>query len=115
MFTKDFFKDRLILLLGALTLFLTALTVVLILWQADFSQPNITYRHLIINGNSRFDATEPTYLYFFIFMALIVLLTTSLISYKIYDYFRPGAYTAFVLGQIVLVANIFVVETIMAV
>ena len=110
MFTKDFFKDKLVLFLGFLTVFLTIFNVALVLLQADFGQAKITFRHWLVNGNSQFEATEPSYLYAFIFVALIVLATSCLMSYKIYDHFRPGAYATFILSQIVLVANIFIAE-----
>ena len=112
MFTKDFFKDKLILFLGFLSVFLTVLNAALILLQADFGQTKITFRHWLVNNNSQFDTTEPSYLYTFILISFIVLATSCLMGYKIYDYFRPGAYAVFILSQIVLVANIFIAEII---
>ena len=112
MFTKDFFKDKLIILLGGITLLLTGINTALVLLQAELNQASITFRHWIVNGNSQFDTAEPSYIYLFIFMALIVLISSVSISYKIYDYFRPAAYTTFVLGHVVLLANILIAEII---
>ena len=113
MFTKDFFKDRLILFLGALTFALTALNVLFILLSVNFNQTKLIFRHWLINGNSQFYNASPSYFYTFIVLALITLVTSWVISYKVYDSFKPAAYFAFLLAQIVLLAGFLISETLL--
>ena len=110
MFTKEFFKDRLILLLGLITIVSTLANILLIIVKLDLSQARVVFRHWLINGNSQFYTVSPTYFYSFIVLALIVLVSSWIVSYKIYDSFKPAAYFTFLFAEIVLIANFLIGE-----
>ena len=108
MFTKEFFKDRLILFLGLLTTVLALLNILMVVVNVDLTQTKIVFRHLLISGNSQLSTASPTHMYGFIVLAIIVLITSWIVSYKIYDIFKPAAYFTFMFAGIVLLANLLV-------
>ena len=114
MFAKDFLKDRRILLLGFLTSFLAVANIFSVVIQTDLNQSQVTFRHWLVNGHSQFYPADASYFYTFIAAALLVGLSSWIISYRLYDSFRPAAYFSFLLGQIVLLANFLVVQSLLA-
>ena len=110
---KDFFGNRLILFLGLVTTGLALLNALLIIVRVDFSDTRAILRHWLTGGTSQFDIAEPIYLYSFMIVAFVVLISSWAISYKIYDVFRPAAYFTFFLAQIVLVANFLISEALL--
>ena len=109
MFLKDFLKNRLILALGFVTTLMAGINIFWIIFRVDFNTPKLRFRHWSnLEGVSQFYTTSPSYFYFFILLALIVLVSAWFISYRVYGSFKPAAYGTFVLAQITLLANIFI-------
>lgn len=113
MFAKDFFKNRLILALGLLTVLLAVANVFFIIIRVNFDRTKLIFRHWLISGNSQFYTADASYFYAFAVLAVVVLLISWLVSYKLYDSFKPAAYFTFLLADIVLTASILVSETLL--
>ena len=108
MLVRDFFKDRLIIILGLTTATLAFLNVLLVIVRVDLDQARVIFRHWLINGNSQFYTSSPTYLYSFIGLAILVFFSSWMISYKVYDSFKPAAYFTLTLAAVVLTASLSV-------
>ncbi|MYB40155.1 hypothetical protein F4X86_02710 [Candidatus Saccharibacteria bacterium] len=113
MFAKDFFRNRLIVLLGLATTVMAVVNVLLVVVRVDLSQSRAVLRHWLINGNSQLYSASPAYLYSFAALAVLVLISSWVISYKIYGSFKPAAYFVFLFAIIVLSANLMVGEVLL--
>ena len=87
---KDFFGNRSILFLGLVTTGLALLNALLIIVRVDFSDARAILRHWLTGGTSQFDIAEPIYLYSFMILAFVVLISSWAISYKNLRGFSPG-------------------------
>ena len=113
MLAKDFFSDRLILLLGLSTIGLTLMSTLLVILRVDLSAARAVLRHWLVEGSSQFAIADPAYLYSFVVAAFIVLISSWAISYKMYETFRPASYFVFFFAQIVLLANFLISEALL--
>ena len=110
---KDFFSDHLILLLGLSTIGLTLMNTFLVILRVDLSAARAVLRHWLVDGSSQFAIADPIYLYSFVVAAFVVLISSWVISYKMYNVFRPAAYFVFFFAQIVLLANLLISEALL--
>lgn len=113
MFAKDFFRNRLVILLGLAKTAMALANVLLVIVRVDLSQGRAVARHWLINGNSQLYSASPAYLYSFAALAVLVLVSSWIIGYKIYGSFRPATYFVFLSAIIVLSANLLVGEVLL--
>ncbi len=108
MFSSKFFKDKSILLstlvLGLLALF----NVISVVLRADTSQSSTILRYWTLQGAPDFEKQGPEQLYSFALFAVIAFVIALVISYKLYDVYKPAAYTLLILTKLAIFLNIIV-------
>ena len=113
MFAKGFFRDRLVIFSGLVATVLTLANILLVVAKVDLNEARVVFRHWLVEGNSQLYVAEPTYMYSFIGLAVLVLISSWVIGYRIYDSYRPAAYFALISSVVVLAANLMVVEVLL--
>ena len=108
MFASKFFKDKGILLstliLGLLTLF----NVISVVLRADTSQSSTILRYWTVQGVPDFEKQGPEQLYSFALFAILAFAISAIISYRLYDVYKPAAYTLLLLTKLAIFINIIV-------
>ena len=110
---REFFNDKRILFLGTLTGGLVILNILLLIIRVDLDAARAVFRHWLVGETSQLTVTDPIYLYSFIVLTFVVLFSSWIVSYRVYEAFKPAAYFTFVLAQITLVANLLVSEALL--
>ena len=113
MITREYFKDKLVLFLNFVNLLLALATIVVILIRIDFNQTKFILRYLPLDSTTQFETADPSYIYTFIVATVLALVAGWIMSYKIYDLFKAGAYFSLVLMGIVLLANLIISEALL--
>lgn len=108
MFQSAFFKDKLILLLGLIQGLLGLFNILSVMLRTVSSRQSPILRYWNYAGADEFDRQASYQLYGFAIFAIIVMLTSVYVSYRVYDRYRPAAYVAFILAHLVLIFNIIV-------
>ena len=110
---REFFNDRRILFLGTLTGGLAVVNVLLLIVRVDLDAARAVFRHWLVGETSQLTVTDPIYLYSFIALAFVVLFSSWIVGYRVYEAFKPAAYFTFVLANITLLANLIVSEALL--
>ena len=87
---------------------LSGMNLLLVLLRADSDRVQISGRRWLINGNEQLLSVNGEYIYLWAAVAVLVLISAWVVSYKIYEAFKPASYMTFVLAQIVLLINLLV-------
>jgi hypothetical protein len=106
---KNYFHDRVVLLLISVNTFLTLLSGVLVLLNIDFNRPDgyiVQYRANL--GLSAYKAGSSLILLSFIGFALAVMVLHTLLSMKMYAHRRSFAIAALGMGLMLLIITLFV-------
>ena len=106
---KNYFHDRVILLLISVNTFLTLLSGALVLLNIDFNRPDgyiVQYRANL--GLSAYKAGSSLVLLSFIGFALAVMVLHTLLSMKMYAHRRSFAIATLGLGLLLLIITLFV-------
>lgn len=106
---KNYFHDRIVLLLITVNTFLTLLAGVLVVLNMDFNRPDgyiVQYRANL--GLSAYKAGSSLVILSFIGFALAVMALHTLLSMKMYTHRRTFAITMLGLGTLLLIITLFV-------
>ena len=106
---KNYFHDRVVLLLISINTFLTLLSGVLVLLNIDFNRPDgyiVQYRANL--GLSAYKAGSSLILLSFIGFALAVMVLHTMLSMKMYAHRRNFAIATLGLGLLLLIITLFV-------
>ena len=114
MFSRAFFKDRLILLQAFIASLLTGLSLLLATWQVDTSVPSAVLRYWTIQGVPEFDKQPAIELYSFSVLAVIVLALALVMSYNLYNLYKPAAYATWFLSNTILLATLLTSNAILS-
>lgn len=106
---KNYFHDRVVLLLISVNTFLTLLSGVLVLLNIDFNRPDgyiVQYRANL--GLSAYKAGSSLILLSFIGFGLVVMVLHTMLSMKMYAHRRSYAIAALGLALLLLIITLFV-------
>lgn len=106
---KNYFHDRIVLLLITVNAFLTLLAGVLVVLNMDFNRPDgyiVQYRANL--GLSAYKAGSSLVILSFIGFALAVMVLHTLLSMKMYTHRRTFAIAMLGLGTLLLIVTLFV-------
>lgn len=106
---KNYFHDRIILLLLSVNTFLTLLCALLVLLRLDVGRPGgyiVQYRSSL--GLSAFKSGNASVLASFALFALFVLVFHTLLSMRVYPIRRPFAIVILSMGLLLLILSIIV-------
>ena len=106
---KNYFHDRIVLLLITVNTFLTLLVGVLVVLNMDFNRPDgyiVQYRANL--GLSAYKAGSSLVILSFIGFALAVMALHTLLSMKMYTHRRNFAIAMLGLGTLLLIVALFV-------
>jgi hypothetical protein len=106
---KNYFHDRMVLLLLSVNMFLTLLASILIVLNIDFDRPDgyiVQYRANL--GLSAYKAGSSLVILSFIGFAIAVLVIHTLLSMKMYAHRRNFAISLLGLGLLLLIITLFV-------
>ena len=113
MFSKTYFKDKAVLFLMLISLLTCLTSIGLILLSVDFSEVKIVYRYLPEAVGEQFEIVNLNYIYTFMTVTVLSLISGWLMSYKIYELHIKGAYLTLGLTNIVLIANLLIIESLL--
>lgn len=108
MFSAKYFKDKVILLMGLILGLLALLSVLQILIQTNTSQSSTILRYWTVQGAPEFDKQSPEQLFGFALLSILSLIIGVVISYKLYDTYKPASYVMLLLSHLVIFTNIVV-------
>lgn len=106
---KNYFHDRVVLLLITINIFLTLLSGVLVILNLDFNRPDgyvVEYRANL--GLSAYKAGSSLTLLSFIGFALAVTVLHTMLSIKMYSHRRSFSIAMLGLGLMLLIVTLFV-------
>lgn len=106
---KQYFHDRVVLLLISINAFLTLLSGVLVLLNIDFNRPDgyiVQYRANL--GLSAYKAGSSAVILSFIGFAIAITVLHTLLSIKMYSHRRSFAIAMLGMGLLLLVITLFV-------
>lgn len=106
---KNYFHDRVVLLLITINIFLTLLSGILVILNLDFNRPDgyvVEYRANL--GLSAYKAGSSLILLSFIGFAVAVTVLHTLLSIKMYTHRRNFSIAMLGLGLLLLIVTLFV-------
>lgn len=104
----NYFKDKVILLMGFVLGLLTLFNILSVLLRTDNTQSSTILRYWTVQGAAEFEKQSPEQLYAFALFALIAMAIGLYVSYKSYDIYKPAAYASYLLAHLVVLTNILV-------
>ena len=108
MFSKEFFRDKTVLLMSLILGLMTVFSVLSVLLRADLAQSSTTLRFWTVQGAPEVQKQAPEQLYSFAIFAIMTLAITMVLSYKLYEVYKPSSYTVLALAMFVVLTNIIV-------
>lgn len=92
------------LILGLMAFF----NVLSVLLRTDLSQSSTTLRFWTVQGAPEVQKQAPEQLYSFALLAVFSVVMCFVLSYKLYEIYKPSAYAIFALTMFIILTNIIV-------
>ncbi|MCA9348598.1 hypothetical protein KC878_00430 [Candidatus Saccharibacteria bacterium] len=108
MFKKEFFKDKTILLLSLILGLMTLFNILSVLLRTSLSQNTTTLRFWTLQGSPQIEKQAPAQLYSFAIFAVFVAVISFVLSYKLYEIYKPSAYALLLFTMFVILTNTIV-------
>lgn len=105
---QQYLHDRLVLLMGSINVFLTFLLTLLVFLRLDTSHSSYIVQYRAGAAINAFQSGTSTEIYSFIFFGLLILVSHTFISLRVYRIHRQLAAIVLGLGMLLLILAIIV-------